>query len=307
MKKEPSNPDIPFPELSGIKKRLVNSGHDIVMNDPEGITYQHSIFCQTGLPYRNPDENTLSWTRTQGHVTLLVEAGKIFNPITKQFINVGLPYGPKPRLILTHLNSQALKTGSPIIEVESSLTAFVKRLGLDGNGRDIKAIKNHLSRLSVATIRLGFSADDHALQVNTQIITSFDLWFKKNDQERIIWPSTVQLSNDYFNSLINHAVPLDERAVTALSHSAMCLDIYTWLAQRLHRIKKEKPQFITWLAIKDQFGFHYERMDNFKRIFRTTLNMVHSQYPDARFQLDGKGITLQHSLPPVKNKHHLLH
>jgi len=33
-----------------------------------------------------------------------------------------------------------------------------------------------------------------------------------------------------------HAVPLDERALAGLAHSSLALDIYAWLAQRLHRV-----------------------------------------------------------------------
>ena len=307
-KKNPATSEFLFSDsgLSAIKTRLVNASHDIMMNDAEGITYQHTIFCQTGLPYRNPGDALRRWERKQGQSSLLIHAGEIINPETQEFVDVGLPFGPKPRLILTHLNSQALKTGSPVIEVESSLTAFVKRLGLDGNGRDIRSIKDHLSRLSAATIRLGFVAENRAVQVNTQIVKAFDLWFQKNERQRVLWPSTVQLSDDYFHSLVNHAVPLDERSVGALSHSAMALDVYAWLAQRLHRIKKEQPQFITWTALKEQFGYHYDRLDNFKRVFSHTLTIVHSQYPDARFEIDGKGVTLQHSQPPIRSRSHLL-
>jgi hypothetical protein len=43
-----------------------------------------------------------------------------------------MPHGPKPRLVLYHLNAEALRTQSPAIELEDSLTAFVKRtLDLD--------------------------------------------------------------------------------------------------------------------------------------------------------------------------------
>ena len=118
----------------------------------------------------------------------------------------------------------------------------------------------------------------------------------------MLWPSTVRLSLDYFESLQHHAVPLDERAVAALSHSAMGLDIYAWLAQRLHRVSPAKPAFIPWTAIKEQFGWHYGRMDNFKRVFRQTLDMVLSQYRGARLELDDRGMTLRNSPPPVKGR-----
>ena len=69
----------------------------------------------------------------------------------------------------------------------------------------------------------------------------------------------------------------------------MGLDIYAWLAQRLHRVNPGKPAFIPWTALKDQFGWHYGRMDKFKRVFRQTLDMVLSQYRGARSRAGRSG------------------
>jgi hypothetical protein len=88
--------------------------------------------------------------------------------------------GNKPRLILAHLNAEALRQDSPIIEVESSLSAFVKRIrGFDG-GREIRAFKDQLSRLSVAVVRLDTTRGDRAFQVNAQVVDAFELWPKHN-------------------------------------------------------------------------------------------------------------------------------
>ena len=313
MQEKPNNnseslyfPDTPESTLSPIKKRLIDSSHDIIMNDPEGITSQHSVLCQVSLPYKNPGDLVRHWERKQGKAKLRIEAGSILNPTTNNYHEVGLPYGTKSRLILTHLNSEALKKGSAIIDVESSLTAFVKRLGLAAHGRDIRDIKDHLSRISASIVRLGFIDGQHTLQVNTNIVRALDLWFEKNEDHKMIWPSTIQLSDDYFDSLVKHAVPLDERALAALSHSPMGLDVYAWLAQRLHRVNANKPQFITWVALNDQFGYNYIRIRDFKSAFREILIMVHSQYPDAKFELDEQGITLKNSLPPIGKRHFLV-
>ena len=79
----------------------------------------------------------------------------------------------------------------------------------------------------------------------------------------------------------------------------MGLDVYTWLAQRLHRIPGNRPQFISWAALKAQFGDGYDRMDNFRRVFIQTLRLVHAQYQTAQIEIHAKGMTLFHSLPPV--------
>ena len=288
---------------SRILERLVRSAVEIEADDPRAILFQHTVFCQTGLPYRDPGPTVYEWEREQGHASLLIEAGRARDPQSGQWLKLGLPFGPKPRLILAYLNAEALRSGSPQIEVDQSLTAFVKRIGLDPKGRNMRIIKDQLARLSASQIRLAITyAQDHARQVQAHIVSGFDLWFPKDERQKVLWPSSVRLSLDYFESLQRHAVPLDERAVAALSHSAMGLDIYAWLAQRLHRVHPGRPAFVPWTALKAQFGWHYGRMDNFKRVYRQALDVVLSQYRGARLELDNRGMTLRNSPPPVKGR-----
>jgi len=223
------------------------------------------------------------------------------------------------------LNREAIITQSPIIEVGRSLTHFVERvLGLSPHGRNIRTIKEQLVRLSAASIRMGVAKNGHAITIQSGIVRAFDLelWMQKDERQRVLWPSTLALSQEYFNDLINHAVPVDAAHIAALSHSALALDIYNWLAQRLHRIPIEKPQTISWLSLYDQFGQGYapNRIDNFRRVFRVALKEVLTVYKDARVEDDIAksairhfkneheswrteplaGLTLHHSTPPVK-------
>ena len=294
------------PKLSAVQRRAIDSSIDIVLQPPEDIAYQHTVLCQTCLPYRNPGADVRVWERKQGQVLLRIEAGAAFNPKTDKFEDLGLPFGPKIRLILSYLNAEAIKKDSPINEVQDSFTGFVKRIldplkqgRSDPNGREIKIFKTQLSALAAATIRLGVKRDDRAVTIKSDIVQAFDLWFSKSDNQRVLWPSTIRLSDEYFASLAKHAVPLDERALAALSHSAMALDIYAWLAQRLHRIPHNRSQFVSWAALKGQFGQGYHRMDNFRRVFIQTLRLVHGQYQSAQIEIHEDGITLFHSLPPV--------
>jgi len=288
---------------SRIQQRLIDAIFFISSSPTEKITYQHTVLCQTGLPYRNPGADVRKWTRRNGRAVLQIEAGSAIHPEQNDFVELPLPFGPKARLILIHLNAEAIRTGNPVIEVEDSMTAFVKRLlRNDPNGREIRTFKDQLSALSVATIRLAVTDGERAFQVDTKVVTAFDLWFPKHANQRILWPSTVRLSRDYFDSLGRHAVPLDERAVAALAHSAMGLDIYTWLAQRLHRVSEGKPQFLPWTALKEQYGQGYGRMDNFRRVFLKALKAVQTQYPAARIEADRKGLLLRNSPPPVSQR-----
>ena len=62
---------------------------------------------------------------------------------------------------------------------------------------------------------------------------------------------------------------------------------------------REKPQFISWEAIKGQFGEGHSRMDNFRSKFRDAMFQVLACYPKAKIEADHKGLTLKHSPPPV--------
>lgn len=283
-------------KTSRVHRRLIEAERAELGDE---IAYQHSVLCQTALPYRNPGDDVRLWQRRQGAVFLEVQAGRIFKPSLNNTVELGLPWGTKPRLILAHLNAEAIRRQSPVIEVEASLSAFVKRIrGFDG-GREIRMFKDQLSRLSVAVVRLAMTRGDRAFQINSQIVTAFELWPELDVRQRVLWPTTISLSAEYFASLQAHAVPLNEADLAALAHSALALDVYCWLAQRLHRVTPTKPMFITWAALKEQFGPDYDRMDKFKAKFRVALRQVQARYQRAILDLDNRGITLQHSLPPV--------
>ena len=92
-------------------------------------------------------------------------------------------------------------------------------------------------------------------------------------------------------------MPLDHRAVAALSHTALGLDIYTWLAQRLHRVNPARPSFVAWANLWDQFGMNYKRINKFREVFLHALAQVQTQYPRAEIAVDGRGLTLSCSPP----------
>jgi hypothetical protein len=275
------------------------------------IAYQHTVLCQTALPYRDPGEAVREWERQQGAVSLKVHAGEARNPATRSFVKLGLPYGSRPRLILAHLNRQALIQGSPLVEVEDSLKAFVRRIqqGSSPRGAQIRRFKDQLARLSAATVRLAVDlSEDRAFQVTTQIVSSFELWARSENGNRLLWPATVRLSQEYFDTLTRHAVPLDERALAALANSAMALDLYSWLAQRLHRVPSGRPQAISWQALFQQFGHGFVRVRKFRETLVDVLTLVQTQYPAARVEVDARtGLTLRSSPPPVTARLSLVH
>ncbi|MCA9182353.1 MAG: hypothetical protein KDA51_12895, partial [Planctomycetales bacterium] len=269
-------------KLSRTQSRLIEASVDIRQNRPTNIDYLHTVQCQCGLPYRNPGDEIREWTRKQGFASMRIEAGSAIDPRTGDFVKLGLPFGAKPRLVLIHLASEAIRTGSPVVDVEDSMTAFARSIGLDTGGAQLRELKDQLSKLAAATVRFGMVDGNRAVQINTQLVTAFDLWYPDDPLQRTLWPSSVRLGTEFFDSLQNHAVPLDHRAVGAIAHSSMALDIYAWLAQRLHRVPAGKSQLVPWVCLHEQFGQGYARIRDFRRAFTDTLRQVRVIYPNAQ-------------------------
>lgn len=292
--------------LTPVNRRIIEAAAEIMAERAKQIDFLHTVQCQCVLPYRNPGDSVRTWDRKQGSATLRIEAGAALDPKTGKFKELGLPYGEKPRLVLIHLASEAIRTDSPVIDVEGSMTAFARALGMETNGQQLKDLKGQLSRLAASSIRMGMVQEGRAYQVNTQIVTAFDLWYPDDPTQKMLWPSTVRLSHEFFASLERHAVPLDHRAVRAIAHSSFALDLYTWLAQRLHRISVGKAQFITWASLYDQFGQGFTRVRDFRRTFLKRLLQVKTVYPAARMDANEKGLTLFNSPTPVPSRNVLI-
>jgi hypothetical protein len=144
--------------------------------------------------------------------------------------------------------------------------------------------------------------EGRAVQVDARFVSALDLWFPKQADQRVLWPSTVRLSGECFRSLGRHAVPLDARAVAALTSSATAQDVCVWLAQRLYRVPAGRPPFVGWASLYDQFGQGFARARGFRRRFLHTLGQVGAAYPSAKQTGDDRGLTLAHSPPPVPHK-----
>lgn len=280
--------------------RLLDAAEAIAQRDSEGICYMHSILCQTSLPYRDPGNDVREWERRQGKASLRVEAGVALHPETGEWIKVGLPHGAKSRLLLGYLNTRAIVTQNRVVEIGDSLTDFVTReLKLGNYGRNMVGVKEQMTRLAACSMRFGYTDGETSYNTKLDVVKDFDLWFSKDERQKVLWPSVVVLSADYFENLLSHAVPLEMRAMAALSHSAMGLDIYTWLAQRLHRIDRGKRQMIAWPVVKEQFGADIASLTKFRQNFMVALRQVCAVYPSARIDVTRHGVFLYNSLPPI--------
>lgn len=296
--------------LTPIQGRLIDARMELtkrVWGDQNKL-FNHAVLCSVGLPYRDQGDVRF-FERSSGATNLRMEAGALPRPGGVGFEEVGLPFGPRARLLLLHLCSLAVKSGSPIVEVEDSFTGFARSLGLSTTGRNLRTLREQVRRMSVVSMRLSKDYGETVDVFQGHIFSKLRATYSDDPDQRELWPSFVEFSPEFYESLKNHAVPLRFEAISALKHSSRALDIYAWLAHRLWRVKR--PTSIKWTSLRFQFGNPTIGMGGFKRAFKTALKQVLLVYPEADVVVTKRGLTIRRSAPPVRlggdlRKHHLI-
>ncbi len=294
--------------VSPVSNRLLDAAVSLYGDDIEDMRFLHVVLAQCGLPYRDPKLAQPFYEKRNGRISIVLTPGVLLDPVTRRPALQGIPYGAKPRLLMIHLCTMATKTSSPEIDIAASMSAFMRDLGLSVSGGkqgSIARFKEQLNRLAATRMQLLFQDEERASMVNpSPAISRYDVWFPKDPDQRVLWPTTLTLSQEFFASLqAANAVPLDGRAVIALQHSAMALDVYTWLAHRLRRIPVNKPAIISWQALKDQFGPEYSTERKFRQDFKRALDQVLQVYPAARVEVNASDtVTLRFSESPISNR-----
>jgi hypothetical protein len=211
-------------------------------------------------------------------------------------------YGTTPRLVMVHLNSEAIRTQSRRVEIGDSTKQFLTALGMQPTGGErggYTVFRKQMEALAACRLTIGMQTQGKVVTVDAKPIKRFEAWLQHDGSQATLWPGVLELSQDFYETLATHAVPLDYRAISALKHSALALDIYTWLAHRLCRIDKPQGVKLSWANIRDQFGQEYHASRDFKREFRDVLKQVCTVYPDARIESVPGGLILKPSPPPI--------
>jgi hypothetical protein len=116
-----------------------------------------------------------------------------------------------------------------------------------------------------------------------------------------LWQERVRLDEGFYQSLIDHPLPVREAAIRQISSRSMALDFYVWLAYRLHVL--DGPLKVSWAALKRQFGEGYGELRFFRRDALPPLRLAMAVYPEAKVEVDPReGLVLHPSPPPVPQK-----
>ncbi|MGM0988569.1 MAG: replication protein RepA [Pseudomonadota bacterium] len=261
------------------------------------LAFNHGILCQVGLPRSKVSET--SFLRKSGDAWVHVQAG--FLDEGNGPVQQPVPYGSFPRLALAWVSTYAVRHKTPEIHIGESAAEFLRLMGKDDQGARYKTLRAQMHALAACRLQMGFKGRTY----NAQPVERFDAWLSERDSDqRPLWPGTLRLSDSFYSALMESPVPLDNRALDALSGSALALDVYCWLAHRLHRIEG-RPVTLHWKSIREQFAQEYQGKDadkDFKKRFLPALRNVLMVYPAAKVKQVTGGLLLMASPPPVPYK-----
>ena len=286
------------PPLSPTSRRVVDAGGDIMQDPPERADFLHAVLCQVGMPRKRTEGRVFE--RRSGAASMILEAGKLWTG--KGWKEQPLPYGTRPRLVMVHISGEAVRKKTREIEIGESMRDFLNVLGISPTGGPrggYTMFKRQMEALAACRLILGMTGRGLAVTVDAKPISRFEAWLHHDGSQRPLWPGVLELSHEFYETLLGHAVPLDHRALSALKHSALALDVYSWLAHRLYRIRKTDGITLSWANLRDQFGQEYADSKDFKKEFRTALRQVLTVYPDARIESIAGGLVLRPSSPPL--------
>ena len=247
--------------------------------DAPAISYYSPELIQCTLPHSDPKCNP--WIRKNGNYALIVSSG-----FDNKGVPYGIPYGSFPRLTLAHIITNVVATQERQIEFSTHFSAFLREIGYTGNhwgsGANGKRIHDQLIRLLSASISFQYESENRNSRLSLNIAPKYDLWFDfKNPNQGSLMGSWIELSEEFFQSILQSPVPLRTDILAALKKSPLAIDVYMWVSYRLFAMQAagHSELNIHYGLLQAQFGTgiaegHYRK---FRQEFKLALEKV-AQY-----------------------------
>ena len=294
----PRPPSLPKTLAGRSGRQIVDAAQAAMIRDLEGGAdrgYSYSAWSLAGLPHKDQPKN-LNWRIETDFARLLIRPGvRISDSGQEEYL--GVPYGSYARLLLVDWQTEALSKSSREIRMGSSLSALVARLGVSRGGPTNRNIADQLERLSSCAVDFSFGSDKRGVVVNERLVEAFSYSADPDPRAKNRLVETVLLSEAFYGELRRHPVLVDRAALQDLAGSSMAIDIYLWLAFRLHNL--EADTFVGWSRLWKQFGTQVALLKNFRPQFEAPLHLALSAYPKAKVRISEKGILLEPSPRPI--------
>ena len=274
------------------ERALVEAAYQVITEEADKLGFTYSGFALTCRPHK-PQVDPI-WRREGHNLTMLIQSG-----VDRAGGNLGVPYGSYARFILLFLQSQAIKTNSREIELGRSMRVWLGSMGLSIGGTTYRLVNEQARRISGCTLTFYADRDNKEVMRRGGFVDGAITLTEMIDDQPGFWQEKVLLNEEFYRALKSHPVPLSKTALRAIGPRSMVLDIYIWLAYRLHALRIDVN--VSWPSLYAQFGAGYRRLRDFRAGFAEELELALAVYPEAHVSVDERGIVLRPSRPAVRH------
>src|ERR1700722_19214498 len=278
--------------MTKAERHAVEAAAAMLAEEESRLGITHAGFAMTSLPHKRIEEAL--WRREGHRTTLLVESGRHRNGGL-----TGVPYGSIARLILLYLQTEAVRTNTPEVELGRSMKSWMGRMNLTTGGKTYQLVTTQARRISACRLTFFTERENGAETRHNGAFVQDAITFSSviDDEQPSLWQDRVRLDPSFWRSLRDHPVPVREEAIRAIGTRSFAIDVYIWLAYRLHALTKSTP--ISWTAVHAQFGAGFRLIRQIKPTFMEALNLALAVYPEARVDTEKQGLVLHPSPPAV--------
>ena len=277
---------------SKAERSAIDAAAAILSDEENRLGITHAGFAMTSLPHKRIEE--AFWKREGHRTTLLVESGR-----NRRGEMVGVPYGSIARLILLYLQTEAIRSNCPEVELGRSMNSWMGRMSLSTGGRTYQLVTEQARRISACRLTFFTERENGAESRHNGAFVqdAISLAGISDENQPALWQDRVRLDEGFWRSLRDHPVPVREEAIKTIGTRSLAIDVYIWLAYRLHSLAKPAP--VSWSAIHGQFGAGFRLVRQIKPTFLDALALALAVYPEARVDIDKEAIVLHPSPPAV--------
>ena len=308
---------VPIGELAGTLPGLVQRGRAMSANTRHHFTtlrqvnqlieaseaepdlgFLARLMALCSLPRTNPRDRK-EYVRRNGPYVLYMTASS----------GQRLPFGTLPRLLLAWVCSEAVRTQNRELVLGRSLYEFMHKLGLEDQGGGERGnrvrLKNQMQRLFNCSVSLVYADAGHKVQVHSFIADRAEYWWDtKQPNAPVLWDSTIELGEKFFNEIIAHPIPLDLHILRSMKRSSLGLDLYFWLTYRTFGLKT--PLTLSWRQIYRQFGAdpakasdHGFSHSRFRAACLRELKKINRAWPDLKYRTVTGSLVIEPSPPRI--------
>jgi hypothetical protein len=286
-----------------IARDVIEAAAAYMADEDTAFAFAYTGWAQCALPHRRLEKRPTGqpWEVVSGPMRLVVEPGR--RPAGRDGSGplewVSVPFGVYPRLILVYLQTQAIRTSNREVELGNSWRDWMTRIGVSWGGNTGRSVREQAELLSRCKLTFHMPDGGGRTGLLNQSIVDKAIFIESPQVERQgrLFLESVKLSEQFYEALKRHPIPLEEAAIKALANNSACLDAYIWLAYRLHSLTA--PKLVTWAALKAQHGHGYGKLTDFKHRFTKILDLALAVYPEAKLEVVQQGVILKPSRPPV--------